>query len=77
MKIQNINLFITACTTVFGLKPVDMFTAEELYYASNFAKVDLHPNPSWCSRAHAQVVTVISLLSKTPAATSSGFQFVA
>lgn len=54
LKIQNINLFVTTCTAVFGLKPADMFTAEELYYASNFAKV----------------VTVLSLLSRTPAAAS-------
>eukprot|EP00047_Mylnosiga_fluctuans_P003769 m.230841 g.230841 ORF g.230841 m.230841 type:complete len:803 (+) comp12124_c0_seq1:82-2490(+) len=39
LKIQNINYFLSACTSTFGLKAGDLFQAEELYYASNFAKV--------------------------------------
>jgi hypothetical protein len=36
---RNINSFLAACQTQLGLKQSDLFTAEELYYASDFAKV--------------------------------------
>ena len=36
---QNINSFLSACVSTFGLKPADLFSADELYYASNFPKV--------------------------------------
>eukprot|EP00040_Diaphanoeca_grandis_P021369 m.113851 g.113851 ORF g.113851 m.113851 type:complete len:782 (-) comp28302_c0_seq1:91-2436(-) len=38
LKMQNINSFLQACPN-FGVKSNDLFTADELYYASNFQKV--------------------------------------
>jgi len=38
LKMQNINSFLQACPN-FGIKSGDLFTADELYYASNFQKV--------------------------------------
>jgi hypothetical protein len=39
LKMQNINAFITALTTNFSLKPSEVFSAEQLFYASDFALV--------------------------------------
>ncbi|EGD78927.1 hypothetical protein PTSG_11799 [Salpingoeca rosetta] len=58
MKMQNINRFLEACQDKFRMKKTDLFTADELYYASNFAKV----------------VETLSLLSKTPPAGMAGFR---
>lgn len=38
LKMQNINSFLAALNQ-FGIKPDELFTADELYYASDFAKV--------------------------------------
>lgn len=38
LKMQNINGFLAACPK-FGLKESDLFTADQLYYASDFQKV--------------------------------------
>eukprot|EP00052_Salpingoeca_macrocollata_P034789 m.12643 g.12643 ORF g.12643 m.12643 type:complete len:807 (+) comp6968_c0_seq1:124-2544(+) len=59
MRMQNINNFLTVCSTVFGLKAGDLFTADELYYASNFAKV----------------VETLSLLSKSQLAGLAGYKY--
>lgn len=59
LKMQNINSFLSTCVAIFGLKPTDLFTADELYYASNFSKV----------------VHTLSLLSKTQLAGLCGFQY--
>lgn len=60
LKLQNINSFLAACQTQFGLSDKDLFSADQLYYASDFAKV----------------VKTISLLSKTPIAGCAGFKLV-
>lgn len=39
MKMQNINRFLEACHKRFRMRDSELFTADELYYASNFAKV--------------------------------------
>jgi hypothetical protein len=39
MKMQNINQFLEALSTTFKLKDSQIFAADQLYYASNFAKV--------------------------------------
>lgn len=103
MKIQNINFFLTACSGTFGLKPADLFAADDLYYGSAFQKVcslgvlppppsscmavyeicwveapslsDRNTHPPWYGAiADAQVVTTLSLLSKTQLAGLAGFQ---
>ena len=56
---KNINSFLTACQATFGLKSSDLFTAEHLYYASDFAKC----------------VHTISLLSKSQQAGLAGFKY--
>eukprot|EP00051_Salpingoeca_urceolata_P001684 m.43077 g.43077 ORF g.43077 m.43077 type:complete len:802 (-) comp11610_c0_seq2:431-2836(-) len=58
LKMQNINSFLAACKTHFGLKEADLFTADQLYYASDFAKV----------------VTTLSSLSQTVIAGIAGHQ---
>lgn len=59
LKMQNINGFLNACVSTFSLKPSDLFSADELYYASNFPKV----------------VHTLSLLSKTQMAGINGFLY--
>ena len=39
LKMQNINSFLTALVDKFGLKQSELFTAEQLYYASDFILV--------------------------------------
>jgi hypothetical protein len=46
---QNINNFLAICAGNFGIKASDLFSAEELYYATEFSKV----------------VVTLSILSKT------------
>eukprot|EP00043_Microstomoeca_roanoka_P009973 m.95012 g.95012 ORF g.95012 m.95012 type:complete len:787 (+) comp14747_c2_seq1:104-2464(+) len=58
MKMQNINRFLETLVKQFRMKEGDLFTADELYYASNFAKV----------------VETISLLSQNPVAGLAGFR---
>lgn len=58
LKMQNINSFLGACPK-FGLKSDDLFTADELYYASNFQKV----------------ITCLSALSRTNSAKMSAEGF--
>eukprot|EP01147_Barroeca_monosierra_P010411 gene10411-2542_t len=57
MKMQNINRFLEACHKRFRMRDSELFTADELYYASNFAKV----------------ADTISLLSKNPATGIAGY----
>lgn len=57
---QNINSFLGALQSSFGMKQADFFTADQLYYASDFARV----------------VNTISLLSRTQAAGIAGFKYV-
>jgi hypothetical protein len=38
---QNINSFLGALTSQFGLKPADVFEADDLFYAADFNKVKL------------------------------------
>lgn len=59
LKMQNINSFLAALPVHFGLKEKDLFTADQLYYASDFAKV----------------VSCLSLLSKTQIAGIAGYKF--
>eukprot|EP00053_Salpingoeca_punica_P017049 m.162985 g.162985 ORF g.162985 m.162985 type:complete len:812 (+) comp17104_c0_seq1:358-2793(+) len=59
LRMQNINNFLSTCTSSFGLKPDVLFSAEELYYATDFSKV----------------VSALSLLSKTQIAGLAGFKF--
>ncbi len=59
MKMQNINSFLAAAQEKFGLKPTDLFMADQLYYASDFAKV----------------ISALSLLSKTQLAGLAGFKY--
>eukprot|EP00040_Diaphanoeca_grandis_P019004 m.100075 g.100075 ORF g.100075 m.100075 type:complete len:776 (-) comp27218_c0_seq1:153-2480(-) len=39
LKMENIEGFLHACVNTFKLKDTDMFTADQLYYASDFQKV--------------------------------------
>ena len=56
---QNINAFLASAEKQFGIKPADLFTADQLYYASDFAKV----------------VACLSLLSKTQLAGLAGVKY--
>ena len=60
LKMQNINRFLEACQKKFRMKENELFTADELYYASNFPKV----------------VETLSQLSKTPPVGLAGFGYV-
>ena len=39
MKMQNINIFLRCLKTAFRIKEAELFSAEELFYASNFPRV--------------------------------------
>lgn len=56
---QNINSFLAAAEKQFNLKAQELFTADQLYYASDFARV----------------INCLSLLSKTQAAGLAGYKF--
>jgi len=58
LKMENINAFLHACETTFKLKESDMFTADQLYYASDFQ----------------QVISCLSTLSRCKAVQRSGKQ---
>ncbi len=57
LKMQNINSFLAALPS-FSLKEKDLFTADQLYYASDFPKV----------------LSCLSILSKTQIAGIAGFK---
>jgi len=57
LKMQNINAFLEAARK-FGLKEGDLFTVDQLYYASDFQKV----------------ITAISTLSNAPQCKGAGFR---
>ena len=51
LKMQNINAFLNACVSPCGLKQSDLFTAEQLYYASEFFLVCAVDMSSHCLNA--------------------------
>lgn len=57
LKMQNINKFLEVCQKKFRMKEGELFTADELYYASNFPKV----------------VASLSALSRTPPVGVAGY----
>eukprot|EP00045_Choanoeca_perplexa_P000671 m.15423 g.15423 ORF g.15423 m.15423 type:complete len:783 (+) comp10462_c0_seq1:26-2374(+) len=57
MKMQNINQFLEALSNTFKLKDSQIFAADQLYYASNFAKV----------------VDTLSAMSRSPKVAAAGY----